>query len=145
MDCNLNLLYETFVLAFPDSKTRADLFHEWTKYNRFLRAEIGEDYVQWVNGSFVTQKINPKDIDVVSFIPYRLYEQYQLVLDKLWTDSWEREGIDAYFVKVYPAEHPEFDKATKRDYRQWMVRYAATKPDENFVQRQKGFLSIEIQ
>lgn len=127
------------------SQSRANLFQEWTKYNRLVRGEIGQSFIQWVNGSFVTHKLNPKDVDIVSFIPYQLYERHQHILDNLWSDRWEQEGIDAYFIKVYPLEHPAFEVETKPNQDQWQKRYSFTKPDEMFIQHRKGFLTLKIQ
>lgn len=137
-------IYREFVSAFPLSTSRFDLFHEWSKYNKLLRREIGQGFVQWIDGSFISQKSNPKDIDIVSLIPASLYEKHQLVLDNFWSDKWEREGIDAYFVKIYPEHDPNFLNFTYIDLRQWEKRYSWTKPDANFVQHQKGFLTVTI-
>ncbi|GAB4011336.1 hypothetical protein GCM10028808_24540 [Spirosoma migulaei] len=145
IEVSTSIFYDRFVEAFSTSKTRAVLFNEWIKYNQLLRSEIGQDFVQWVNGSFVTLKQNPKDIDLVSFIPYQIYERHYRVLDNLWADKWEREGLDAYFVKVYPDNHPAFTHETKRNSELWITRYSLTKPDETFRQYSKGFLMIQIQ
>ena len=94
-------LYDSFVSPFPNSTTRSRLFHDWTKYNKLLRQKIGVDFIQWVNGSFVTMKPNPRDIDLVSFIPSRLFRKFEKRLDYYWTDNWEQEGIDAYLIEVF--------------------------------------------
>lgn len=132
-------LYNAFVHPFALSETREHLFGEWIKYNRMLRHEIGTKYTQWIDGSFVTQKLNPKDIDVVSFIPTYLFRKFEKRLDYYWTDNWEREGVDAYLVQVYPAIWPEFEStiALRQD---WLDRYTKTK-ESSFP---KGFLIIEI-
>ena len=136
--------YSQFVANFPTSRTRATLYHEWTKYNQLLRKEVGDSFEQWINGSFVTSKLNPKDIDVVSFIPAHLYERHEGVLDKFWSDTWEDEGVDAYIVRVYPPDDARFISATQIDYQQWARRYSSTKPDMNFVSHPKGFLTMQI-
>ncbi|QMW03516.1 DUF6932 family protein [Spirosoma foliorum] len=145
IEVTTSIFYERFVALFSNSSTRVQLFNEWLKYNKLLRSEIGQDFVQWIDGSFVTLKQNPKDIDLVSFIPYQLYNLHHHVLDNLWSDKWEREGLDAYFVTVYPENHPAFTHKTKQDREQWMTRYSLTKPDDTFVQHSKGFLTIQIQ
>ena len=137
-------IFHQLVEPFPASLSRATLFHEWGKYNRLLRSVIGEDFRQWINGSFVTQKTNPKDIDLVSFIPYRAYERHEAILDKFWSDAWEAEGIDAYIVKVYPEDHSNYEKRTRIEQEQWVRRYSATKPTRDFVTYPKGFLSITV-
>jgi hypothetical protein len=86
--CTIDTLYDQFVSRFPISSTRATLFHEWTKYNRLLRREVGVDFEQWIDGSFISSKLNPKDIDVVSFIPFAAYDRHEAILDKFWSDTW---------------------------------------------------------
>lgn len=145
IETTISVLCATFVKSFPMSQTRANLFQEWTKYNSLLRIEIGQDFTQWIDGSFVTGKVNPKDMDIVSFIPYHLYDRHHRVLNNLWSDTWEKEGIDAFLVKFYPHEHPAFELETKPNCNQWARRYSSTKPDELFIQHQKGYLTLIIQ
>lgn len=121
-------LYETFVRPFATSQTREWLFQEWTNYNRMLRQELGIGYLQWIDGSFVTQKLNPKGIDIVSFIPSYLFRKFEKRLDYYWTDNWEREGIDAYLVQDYPCTWPEFE-STVLLRQEWLDRYKKTKED----------------
>ncbi len=137
-------IFRQLVDQFSVSMSRATLFHEWTKYNRLLRGVVGENFQQWINGSFVTQKVNPGDIDLVSFIPYLAYEKREAILDKFWSDTWETEGIDAYFIKLYPVSHPNYEKRTRVELNQWVERYTATKPTQDFVMHPKGFLSIIV-
>ncbi|GAB4042167.1 DUF6932 family protein [Spirosoma jeollabukense] len=94
ISATIDELYAVFVTPFPESETRNRLFNEWIKYNRMLRQELGEDFIQWINGGFVTQKLNPKDIDIVSFIRADLYDFHMAVLDNFWSDMWEKEGLD---------------------------------------------------
>jgi len=47
-----------------DSETRDSLFQQYKHYSRSLKALLGGIPIkQWINGSFVTRKANPKDID----------------------------------------------------------------------------------
>lgn len=67
---------DLFVSAFPVSSTRKPLFDSLKSYNQKLRNILGEDsFIQWVNGSFVSQTNNPKDIDLVNLINYQLVEK----------------------------------------------------------------------
>ncbi|RYF73096.1 MAG: hypothetical protein EOO39_11010 [Cytophagaceae bacterium] len=141
---DIESIYDQLVADFPASSSRGPLYHEWTKYNRLLRQVVGENFSQWINGSFVTKKRNPKDIDLVSFIPYQAYERNEEVLDKFWSDTWEAEGIDAYLVKVYPIDHDSYMYRTLPEARQWFNRYTATKAGADFVSYPKGFLSIIV-
>jgi hypothetical protein len=72
--CDEALLRRRFVEAFPGSATREEI------YDGFLRlrseaTQMGINAVQWLNGSFVEEKLNPGDIDIVNFVDYDFYGQ----------------------------------------------------------------------
>lgn len=133
-----------FVDAFPNSTTRSQLYDNYLRYIYRFQDEIFPFFEQWINGSFVTQKENPKDIDFVIFLDYQVYEKREeKVLDKFWTFSLEKEGLDAYLVKEYPNNHQLYEKyLTIR--RTWDKRYSNTKPVNNLV-FPKGFLKINFE
>ncbi|SFD93792.1 hypothetical protein SAMN05216167_108256 [Spirosoma endophyticum] len=93
--------------------------------------------------SFVTQKLNPKDIDIVSFIPSYLFRKFEKRLDYYWTDNWEKEGIDAYLVELYMGQHPRFFEY-ESNLENWRKLYTSTKAKDNFVGANKGFLIVRI-
>lgn len=140
---DLPTFQKQFVNELPASRTRATLYQGWIKYNELLRNQIGESFEQWINGSFITGKLNPNDIDIVSFIPSHRYDQHEAILDKFWSDNWENEGIDTYIVKVYRTDDPRF-MSTKIDKQQWVKRFLRTKPNADFVSYPKGFLTMHI-
>ena len=61
------------VPAFPLSKTRTKIMDGLAKFVDLLRAEdvVGD---LWIDGSFVTQKLDPEDVDVVLSVQSRFYE-----------------------------------------------------------------------
>lgn len=62
----LEELGDVCVNGFQNNEHRREL---WSRFERFLRRlrSTGLDYELWVNGSFLTQKREPADIDVVVF------------------------------------------------------------------------------
>ncbi len=54
---------------------RQQIFEQYLKHNQQIEKEIGNILFQFVNGSFTTLKIKPNDIDVVSFIDYRVFRK----------------------------------------------------------------------
>jgi hypothetical protein len=59
----------TFVDAFAASKTRLDIFNGLTRWRRELSG-LGIEGLQWIDGSFVTDKVDPDDVDVITFCDY---------------------------------------------------------------------------
>jgi len=51
-----------------------------------------------VDGSFVTLKENPKDIDVVTFLDWEVYELREKALERFWGYNLEDKGLDTYFA-----------------------------------------------
>ena len=96
IEIDLATLETYFVTAFPKSRTRKRLFENYLRYIYRFQDEVFPFFEQYINGSFVTKKENPKDIDIVTFLDYQVYEKRgDAVLDKFWTFSLEDEGIDA--------------------------------------------------
>lgn len=57
-----------FVDAFPDSETR---LNNWNSFYAYIQEIISiglDEFKLWVDGSFVTKKLNPNDIDCVIYI-----------------------------------------------------------------------------
>ena len=96
-------------------------------------------FEQYINGSFVTKKENPKDIDIVTFLDFEVYEKREKSksLDKFWSFSLEDKGIDAYLVRDYPKEHSLHYKTLELK-EVWDDLYSMRKRR----QPSKGFLKI---
>ncbi len=122
----------------------------WTKHRQLIIASL-QSFIDrlgslsinvfdlWIDGSFVTHKSQPKDIDVVFFLPtssYRMYEQ------ALRTIRNEFSELDVYFVrKIAEGDREHFlylaDKA------EWLFQFSMTKPDRRTRRKYpKGFLQI---
>lgn len=96
-------------------------------------------FILWIDGSFVTQKENPNDIDIVFFIPSVIYRQFEKDL-RLLREQFDE--LDVYFVRMIDE--------TERDYflyvsdrTEWQFQFTVTKPDR-ITRRKfpKGFLQI---
>jgi hypothetical protein len=97
---------------------------------------------QWINGSFVTQKKNPQDIDLVTFIDYKVIGQLGNRLDDFKAgQSWITYEVDAYIIPVYPQGHVQF-KFTEFDLAEWLDLFSHTKLNRNGQKFEKGFLEI---
>ena len=59
---------ELFVHSFDKQSTRYEIFENYSKFISDFKKEITPHFIQWVNGSFVSNKKNPNDIDFVTLI-----------------------------------------------------------------------------
>lgn len=138
IEVDLDTLEAYFVTAFPKSQTRKRLFENYLRYIYRFQDEVFPFFEQYINGSFVTKKENPKDIDIVTFLDFEVYEKRgDRFLDKFWTFSLEDKGIDAYLVKDYPKNHQMYQETAEAKII-WEDLYTR----RNKRQPSKGFLKI---
>jgi len=136
IETSLEIIGQHFVQAFPHSETRQRLFENFQNYLNSFQEEIFPWFGQWVDGSFVTLKENPKDIDVVTFLDWEVVESKKSRLDRFYSFALENKGLDTYIVAVYPPGHPAFSRY-RVDAEVWENRF--TKDREG---NPKGFLRI---
>lgn len=129
MESDIEAVYKDFVTVFTTSKTRQQLFENYVAYNKALKAALGNtDYEQWLDGSFVTTKINPNDMDIVTFIPLAVYEKYADSLLPYENQNAKRTyNVDPYFVIQYPEAHKRYSWYVG-DRNTWLDSFGYTKP-----------------
>lgn len=109
---------QRFVHPFPDSLTRAGLYAGWRRRREVLGDLLNVES-EWVNGSFVTAKRDPSDIDVVTLILQDVYEALPLqdrreVADLVMGDRPRREfGCDSYVLVVRGQGQAGYDQYVK--------------------------------
>ena len=74
IEINLEEFERLFITNFPNSESRNRLFQNYLSYIRKIKNEIDSTFYQWIDGSFVTSKLNPNDIDLVTFLNFEIYE-----------------------------------------------------------------------
>lgn len=100
-----------FVTAFPTSKVRAPLYQRWLQH-RVAMLSFVPILSQWIDGSFVTDKEDPGDIDLVTVMEASAYDALtpvqQLLLDALMAGKATKAvwGMDSYAAFVVPPNHP---------------------------------------
>ncbi|CAM3245122.1 hypothetical protein NODU109028_06275 [Nocardioides dubius] len=113
-------VHEHFVVPFAASKTRQRLYDQWLLHRQAVAVIVPIER-QWVNGSYVTGKVDPGDIDVVTFIDgdalNALDAPQQAILSDLMDghSTRDRWGIDAFLVPTYAEGHPDRTAARKAE------------------------------
>ena len=102
-----DVFYADLVGAYPISTTRQTLYEGYCQYNLGLQDILkGVGFEQWVDGSFVTTKSNPRDVDIVTFLDAIVYDKYaDSFIEFEGKKAKSKYGVDAYFVLVYPENH----------------------------------------
>jgi hypothetical protein len=132
-----------FFVESIQSRTRKVIFEKYVNYSDALKSLLeGAHLQQWINGSFVTKKINPSDIDLVTFISHK-----DIIArgDKLKpfgkAGSFAAYGIDAYLLEVFPKSNKEYFR-TEYDTKEWFSWFTKTKINRRGNKFPKGFLEI---
>lgn len=135
-------LKQHFVDAIP-SDTRPENFDKYVHYSNELKKLLSVDSLkQWINGSFVTNIKNPKDIDLVTFIDFDLRVKFQAELREFEAKGAnDIFGVDAYLLTVFPDGHKDiFLFQSDRAY--WIERFSRTRRDHSGKKNPKGFLEL---
>ncbi len=133
-----------FVDAFPGSLTRRAVFEGYARYLGDVQ-ELGVGIRQWIDGSFVEMKTNPRDIDIVTYFDAEatdaLSRRSAEAARRLFTSHGEireRYRCDAYAVPVY--ERGEDRHAfTQASEAYWSDLFGHTRDDTP-----KGFLELAL-
>ncbi|HDS1811546.1 TPA: hypothetical protein QEM79_002283 [Pseudomonas putida] len=62
-------LHALAVAPFPHDQRRADLYRKLSVWTNAVKA-VGVSGKMWIDGSFLTEKVHPGDIDCVLWSPY---------------------------------------------------------------------------
>lgn len=134
IETDIETFEEVFVKRFPSSSTRSAIFGEYLTYLGQLRQIIGGEFYQWIDGSFTTQKLNPRDIDVVTFINASFFDANERELR-----DWDRQSyVDAYFVRVFPKEHRQ-RIFYESDYLRWLHLFGRSREKKS-----KGIIQLQF-
>jgi len=127
---DLEQLKAITVYNFPLSTTRREVFSGFERLIRDLRGvQILGDVV--IDGSFLTEEINPDDIDFALCVAPEFYATCSPEQRKIL--EWIRDDFsisvthrcDCYLCVEYPKDHPEyFDGIQNRAY--WINLYAVS-------------------
>lgn len=122
---------------FAINETRKSLLVEYQAFVEQLNSLGIANFYQWIDGSFVTKKTNPRDIDVVSFIDtkeFKKNEKELLFLSKMF------QNIDCYFVEVFLKDDKKYF-ITQTDTSYWYHFFQGTRKPRV----KKGFVQINFE
>jgi hypothetical protein len=142
LSSSLNELETEFVSKIKSTERRS-LFDKYINYSEELKKVCGsESLTQWINGSFVSKKSNPKDIDIVTFLNYEVVNSLGAILGPFnYPQSEDFYEVDAYIVVVYPESHKNrFYYISDLAY--WTDQFTKTKRNNRGNKLSKGFLEI---
>jgi hypothetical protein len=92
---------DTFKTTFVFNEHRANIFQSYLELIETLKSFPCSTFHQWLDGSFVSKKPFPNDLDLVNFIDWQVYRKFEnRIRDVESTFRWKR--LDVYTIPVYP-------------------------------------------
>lgn len=137
----LETVQRVFVEGFATSTTRSQHFERYQACNARLLAILPNGFTQWIDGSFVSRKTNPGDIDVLTFVDATLHQQHEKTIRALRSELATGDGrVDLHTILVYDEGHP-YRNRHESDRVQWLFDWSQTitRPRYN-----KGFIELLI-
>jgi len=133
---------QEFVIAFDNERRRA-IYKNYETYSNNLKNILRVDSIkQWIDGSFVTMKPNPNDIDLITFIDGPSIDALGSEMDKFkYPLSLKFFDVDAYIVKTYDLNDSRY-ALYYGDMLHWMDTFDKAKVNRNGQKLAKGFLEI---
>ncbi|MDZ7900340.1 MAG: hypothetical protein U5N85_20230 [Arcicella sp.] len=139
IETGLEIFEQVFVLDFPFSTTRKRIFENYLIYLENLKNTVESPFCQWIDGSFVSNKTNPKDIDFVTFLDFEIYRKNEKEISKLLNLCFNKLNFtDDYFVEVFPEGHKNFNNF-QMDKIEWLHTFGTSRVFEN-----KGIIQLNF-
>jgi hypothetical protein len=139
----INVDLENFKRIFVYNERCKRIFNNYLDFNALLlKMPVGHFY-QWLNGSFVTSKQFPNDLDFVNFVNFEFYIKFEKEI-RILKNRFDK--LDCYFVSIYPKEHRFFDR-THLDILEWQHDFSTNRITSIFEEKtnKKGFIQINFE
>ncbi|PSL25660.1 DUF6932 family protein [Dyadobacter jiangsuensis] len=128
-----DITWDNFEEIFIFNHQRAELALELKEFVSTVTDWRTDTLQIWVDGSFVTLKPHPNDIDLICFVDNVFYESNLTTLSSIKAAF---SKLDIYFIKNYPKEHPRYF-LTNFDKLDWL--HFLTRDRQN---RRKGIVNL---
>lgn len=140
---------QRFVIGFPGSSTRQRIYEGFCRL-RMEIAPLGLNGWHWVDGSYVTAKVDPEDLDLVTFADSaqvdNLSTEDQTTINDLINgeDRTKRFfGCDTFFVSVLSHGDPLYS-TYERVREGWRKFFSRTNLKKTGMDLPKGFVELPV-
>ena len=118
---------EEVAQQFTWNKRRLNIWEKYTSYMIEFRKIIQKEFYQYLDGSFISKKKLPNDLDFVSFIQQSDFENNIETLENMRTAF--KPEMDAYIVPIYPSNHKNFTHITENAKAYWEYNFNKKNPN----------------
>ena len=142
-ELNETEVFKHFVDPFAPSSSRHVLFTSYQRLLDDIEHTLQKQLRHWLNGSFISNRTNPKDIDLVFLADYALIESNEKIFNLKFSNTAIADvyGLDAYFIKIYPEGHSNYFW-TQSDLAYWRNWFGRSKMDRRRKRYNKGFVAV---
>lgn len=133
-----NLVFQSdikILQKFAFNTQRKLLFDTYLVFIKEIQQLNPDGFIQWVDGSFISQKQNPNDIDIVTFFEIEFYQKNFSKLDSL-RDKFP--NLDLFFRGIYPQNH-EYYNISQLEMYYWYDLFGWDRED-----KPKGFIELNF-
>jgi len=145
IEMSLSEFESTFVKHFDSDSNRHLIFENYLNYLSDFKKQITPDFTHWINGSFVSNKQSPGDIDFVNIVDSETVFKKKELIENNFINAGvlKKYQIDAYLVIQYPETHSHFIR-TQSDLLYWNDWFSKTKMNNLRKRFPKGFVEIKF-
>ena len=127
----ISVSLQEFEETFCYNNRRRLIFENYKEFIEKLKGLGLNHFYQYVDGSFVTTKNYPKDIDFVTFIDSDFFHQN---ITKMM--EFRNEYLDCFFAPIYPQNHASRYRNDLEHF-EWQCLFGWDRED-----KQKGLIQI---
>ena len=142
---NLLEFESNFVKPFDEYSSRHSIFENYRRYISDFQEQVASEFTHWINGSFVSNKENPKDIDFVNIVDSETVLMKKELIESNFINAGVLKNyqIDAYLLIKYPDVHQRYIR-TQTDLLYWNDWFTKTKMNNLRKRFPKGFVEIKF-
>lgn len=133
-----------FVKGLSDQNHRRGLFEQYLVFVEKLKQSFQVPFFQWIDGSFITRKEFPGDLDVVTFLPYDIVTKKAASVQHFIKSSKMAYFVDAAFCPVCKWNH-RFYQETREKEAYWFNLFTRSRLDVFGNRYPKGLIKIDFQ
>lgn len=144
IELSMSEFQSVFVDSMEDTAHRKNLFRQYLQFVNEVKSAFGIAFYQWIDGSFVTTKPLPEDLDIVTFLPYDTMIQKISIVYRFRENAKTLFKVDAKFSPVCKWNHRFFEESKKQEA-YWQNLYGHSRPDIDGKKWPKGIVKIDFQ
>lgn len=141
IELSLKEFSKHFVESLEERKHRANLFENYLKTLEEMRKLIERPFYQWVDGSYITRKKIPNDIDIVSFIQSDIIVKKGRHLLDLKKIAKQRDSIDLHYSPTCKWNH-RLHEESKKYKENWLDIFGFSRRDTSGLKHPKEIIQI---